>query len=181
MLALDLGVFHRKSEAISVPEAARWTAVWVSLGLLFNGVVWYFFGSEAALTFLTGYVIEYSLSVDNIFVFVLLFSAFSVPAQYQHRVLFWGILGAVLMRGTLIIAGAALIERFGWLMYVFGAFLLFAGVRMFAGGNDDAERDMKDSAVFRFLSRILPVSDEYDGQRFFTRRNGRLLATPLFL
>ncbi|HLR46213.1 MAG TPA: TerC family protein [Deinococcales bacterium] len=181
MLALDLGVFHRKSEAISVPEAARWTAVWVSLGLLFNGVVWYFFGSEAALTFLTGYVIEYSLSVDNIFVFVLLFSAFSVPAQYQHRVLFWGILGAVLMRGTLIFAGAALIERFGWLMYVFGAFLLFAGVRMFAGGNDDAERDMKDSAVFRFLSRILPVSDEYDGQRFFTRRNGRLLATPLFL
>src|SRR5690625_2305254 len=165
LLALDLGVFNRKSHVVTVGEAARWTAVWVSLGLLFNGAVWYFFGGEAALTFLTGYLVEYSLSVDNIFVFVLLFSSSSVPPEYQHRVLFWGILGAVLMRGALIFAGVALLERFGWIMYVFGAFLLFAGVRMFAGGNDDAERDMKDSAVFRFLSRILPVSDEYDGQR----------------
>lgn len=181
LLALDLGVFNRKSHVVGVGEAARWTAVWVSLGLLFNAAVWYFFGGEAALTFLTGYLVEYSLSVDNIFVFVLLFSSFSVPPEYQHRVLFWGILGAVLMRGALIFAGVALIENFGWIMYVFGAFLLFAGIRMFFSGDDDAEKDMKDNAVLRFARRVLPVTDEYDGQRFFTRQNGRLLATPLFL
>lgn len=181
LLALDLGVFNRKVHVVSVGEAARWTAVWVSLGLLFNGFVWYFFGGEVALTFLTGYLIEYSLSVDNIFVFVLLFSSFSVPPEYQHRVLFWGIIGAVLMRAAMIFAGVALLERFGWIMYAFGAFLLFAGIRMFFSGDDDAEKDMKDNPVIRFARRVLPVTDEYDGPRFFTRRNGRLLATPLFL
>src|SRR5690625_6186032 len=161
LLALDLGVFNRKSHVVTVGEAALWTAVCVRLGLLFNGAVWYFFGGEAALTFLTGYLVEFSLSVDNIFVFVLLFSSFSVPPEYQHRVLFWGILGAVLMRGALIFAGVALIENFGWIMYVFGAFLLFAGMRMFFSGDDAGAKDMKDSDVLRFARRILPVTDAY--------------------
>src|SRR5690606_5630947 len=126
LLALDLGVFNRKVHVVSVREAGMWTAVWVSLGLLFNLGIWYFFGGEAGLTFLTGYLIEYSLSVDNIFVFVLVFGAFGVPPQYQHRVLFWGVLGAVIMRGIMIFAGVALIERFEWIMYLFGAFLVFA-------------------------------------------------------
>ncbi len=180
LLALDLGVFNRKVHVVSVREAGFWTAIWVSLGLLFNAGIWYFFGGDAALTFLTGYVIEYSLSIDNIFVFVLVFSAFGVPPQYQHRVLFWGVLGAVIMRGIMIFAGVALIERFEWIMYVFGAFLVFAGLRMLFE-KDSEPVDMKNNRVLRFVRRFIPVTDSYHGQKFFTRVNGVRMATPLFL
>src|SRR5215217_7985621 len=140
MLALDLGVFHRKSHTVSGKEALTWSLVWISLSLIFNAVIYFYWdrmmpassytNKEAALAFLTGYLIEKSLSVDNIFVFILIFSFFAVPAKYQHRVLFWGILGALLMRGTLIAVGAVLLEQFHWIIYVFGAFLIFTGIRM---------------------------------------------------
>lgn len=180
LLALDLGVFNRKVHVVSVREAGFWTITWVSLGLLFNAGIWYFFGGDAALTFLTGYLIEYSLSIDNIFVFVLVFTAFGVPPQYQHRVLFWGVLGAVIMRGIMIFAGVALIERFDWIMYVFGAFLVFAGLRMLFE-KDGEPVDMQNNRVLKFVRRFIPVSDRYDGQKFFTRVNGVRMATPLFL
>ncbi|HEX2224523.1 MAG TPA: hypothetical protein VHN15_09985, partial [Thermoanaerobaculia bacterium] len=130
MLALDLGVFHRKSHEVSVREATVWSAVWIGLALLFNAGLWYFRGGEPALQFLTGYLIEKSLSVDNIFVIALIFGYFSVPAKYQHRVLFWGILGALVMRAAFIFAGAALLAKFHWIIYVFGAFLIFTGIKM---------------------------------------------------
>ncbi len=180
LLALDLGVFNRKVHVVSVREAGMWTAVWVSLGLLFNLGIWYFFGGEAGLTFLTGYLIEYSLSIDNIFVFVLVFGAFGVPPQYQHRVLFWGVLGAVIMRGIMIFAGVALIERFEWIMYLFGAFLVFAGVRMLLE-KDDGGMDMQNNRLLRWVRRVLPITEHYEGQKFFTRHAGKLMATPLLL
>lgn len=180
LLALDLGVFNRKVHVVSVREAGFWTATWVTLGLLFNAGIWYFFGGDAALTFLTGYLIEYSLSIDNIFVFVLVFTAFGVPPQYQHRVLFWGVLGAVIMRGIMIFAGVALIERFDWIMYLFGAFLVVAGLRMLFE-KDSEPVDMKDNRVLKFVRRFIPVTENYDGQKFFTRVNGVRMATPLFL
>lgn len=180
LLALDLGVFNRKVHVVSVREAGTWTAVWVSLGLLFNLAIWYFFGAEAGLTFLTGYLIEYSLSIDNIFVFVLVFGAFGVPPQYQHRVLFWGVLGAVIMRGIMIFAGVALIERFEWIMYLFGAFLLFAGIRMLFD-KDDGPVNMQDNRILKLVRRFIPVTEHYEGQKFFTRKSGRRMATPLFL
>ncbi len=180
LLALDLGVFNRKVHVVSVTEAGRWVAVWVSLGLLFNAGIWYFFGGEVALTFLTGYLIEYSLSIDNIFVFVLVFGAFGVPPQYQHRVLFWGVIGAIVMRAIMIFAGVALIERFEWIMYLFGAFLLFAGIRMLFE-KEGEPRDIRDNPVLKWVGRIMPVSDEFEGQKFFTVKNGVRMATPLFL
>src|SRR5690625_2833127 len=149
MLALDLGVFNRKVHVVSVREAAGWTALWVSLALLFNVGIYFWAGTGPALEFLTGYLIEYSLSVDNIFVFLLLFTAFAVPDEYQHRVLFWGILGALLMRGVMIGLGAVLIDNFSWIIYVFGAFLLIAGVRMVAGGGEEVA-DVQNSRLLRF-------------------------------
>src|SRR5579884_3115295 len=130
MLALDLGVFHRRSHTVSIKEAATWSVVWITLAMIFNAGIYFFSGPEVALQFFTGYLIEKSLSVDNIFVFVLLFAAFNVPAAYQHRVLFWGVLGALIMRGILIAVGAVLLETFHWIIYLFGAFLIFAGIRM---------------------------------------------------
>jgi len=130
MLCIDLGVFHRKSHVVSMKEALSWTAAWVSLALIFNLGVWHYLGQQKALEFFTGYVIEYSLSVDNMFVFALLFSYFSVPALYQHKVLFWGILGALLMRAVMILVGAALIAKFAWIIYVFGVFLILTGIKM---------------------------------------------------
>src|SRR5690625_4231505 len=168
LLALDLGVFNRKVHVVTVGEAARWVATWVTLGLLFNAGIWYFFGGEVALNFLTGYLIEYSLSIDNIFVFVLVFSAFGVPPQYQHRVLFWGVLGAIVMRAVMIFAGVALIERFDWIMYLFGAFLVFAGARMLFE-KDGPAGDIQDNRILRLVRRVMPVTDRYDGQKFFTR------------
>jgi len=185
MLALDLGVFHRTAHAVSVKEAASWSVAWVVLALLFALGVHRVLGPEAGLEFLTGYLIEKSLSVDNIFVFVLIFSYFGVPLQYQHRVLFWGVLGALVMRGIMIAAGAMLLDRFHWIIYVFGAFLVFTGVRMArAGGHDIAP---EANPVIRAVRRLMPVTEGYRGARFFVReappgaRTARWAATPLFL
>jgi tellurite resistance protein TerC len=183
MLALDLGVFHRKAHEVGVREAAAWSALWVSLALVFNYGVYRFMGPEAGLQFLTGYLIEKALSVDNIFVFVLIFSYFQVPARYQHRVLFWGILGALVMRGAMIAAGAALIHEFHWIIYVFGAFLVFTGIRMATQKEMDIEPE--SNPVIRLVKRFIPVSSRYHGQSFFVREEvggrTRRVATPLFV
>jgi tellurite resistance protein TerC len=179
MLALDLGVFHRKAHAVTMREAAVWSAVWVGLALLFNLGILLYAGERPALEFLTGWLIEKSLSVDNIFVFVMLFTYFAVPAQYQHRVLFWGILGALVMRGAFIAAGAWLLAEFHWVIYVFGALLVVTGIKM--ARRVEGEADVGRNPVLRLARRVLPLTDRYDGQRFWTRVNGRLVATPLFL
>ena len=179
LLALDLGVFHHKAHAVSVKEAAGWSVAWIALGLAFGGGIWWFEGKEPALQYLAGYLIEKSLSVDNIFVIALIFSYFAVPALYQHRVLFWGILGALVMRGALIGAGSFLLERFHFLVWVFGAFLVVTGIKMAL--HDNAELHPEKNPLVRLARRLLPVTNDYDGQKFFTRRDGRLFATPLFL
>ena len=189
MLALDLGVFHRKSHAVSGREALIWSAVWISLSLVFNVLIYFFWdrmmpdslytNREAALAFFTGYLIEKSLSVDNIFVFILIFSFFAVPAAYQHRVLFWGILGALVMRGTLIAIGAALLKEFHWIIYVFGAFLIFTGIRMAL--HRDEELHPEKNPVVKFFTRFMPVTKTFEGDKFFVRHAGQLMATPLFL
>ena len=189
MLALDLGVFHRKSHAVSGKEALTWSLVWIALSLAFNTVIYFFWdrmmpsssytNGEAALAFLTGYLIEKSLSVDNIFVFILIFSFFGVPAAYQHRVLFWGILGALLMRGILIAVGAALLEQFHWIIYIFGAFLIFTGIRMAWQHDENVEPDK--NPVVRFFRKFMPVTENFEEDKFFIRRAGKLFATPLFL
>ena len=180
MLALDLGVFNRKAHTVSVREAGTWTAVWVSLALIFNLGLYFVAGPQIGLEFLTGYLIEYSLSVDNIFVFVLIFSAFAVPSQYQHRVLFWGILGALVMRGAMIALGAALIDNFHWIIYIFGAFLVFAGLRMFFSDEGDTV-DLEKNAALRFIRRLFPVTDGYRGAKFTVLEAGRRMVTPLLL
>lgn len=180
MLALDLGVFNRKAHTVSVKEAGIWTAVWVSLALIFNLGLYFFAGGQVALEFLTGYLIEYSLSVDNIFVFVLIFSAFNVPSQYQHRVLFWGILGALVMRGIMIAAGAALISNYEWIIYVFGAFLVFAGIRMFFSHEEDSV-DIENNGLLKFVRRLFPVTDGYRGSKFTVVEGGKRMITPLLL
>jgi tellurite resistance protein TerC len=183
MLAVDLLVFHKEAHEVRVREAATWSLVWVALALLFGVGVYQFMGREAGLEYFAGYLIEKALSVDNIFVFVLIFSFFRVPARYQHRVLFWGILGALLMRGTMIAAGAYLIQQFHWIIYVFGAFLIFTGIRMATHSQDDI--DLESSLAIRLVRRIVPVTSAYHGQRFFVRddaaRGSRLMATPLFV
>jgi tellurite resistance protein TerC len=179
MLALDLGVFHRKAHAVSLREAAAWSAVWVSLAMAFNAGIWYFAGRQPALEFLTGYLVEKSLAVDNIFVIALLFSYFNVPAAYQHRVLFWGILGALVMRGAFIAAGAYVLQQWHWVIYVFGGILLVTGIKM-ALRKDEAI-DPEHNPVVRLARRWLPLTPRYDGQRFWTVENGRRVATPLFL
>ncbi|MBL8080370.1 MAG: TerC family protein [Anaerolineales bacterium] len=189
MLALDLGVFHRQSHAVSTKEALTWSIVWISLSLAFNAIIYFFWdkmvpgsiytNSEAALAFLTGYLIEKSLSVDNIFVFILIFSFFAVPDRYQHRVLFWGILGALVMRGILIAIGAALLEQFHWIIYVFGAFLIYTGIRM--ARHQDEELRPQDNPVVKFFRKFMPVTEDFEGDKFFVRRAGTLFATPLFL
>ncbi len=179
MLVLDLGIFHRKTHAVSIREAAIWSAVWIALSLLFNAGIYFFSGPELALQFLTGYLIEKSLSVDNIFVFVLLFSYFSVPAAYQHRVLFWGVLGALIMRGILIVLGAMLLENFHWVLYLFGAFLIVTGVRM-AFNKDEAVHPERNP-LLKLVRRVVPVTANFEGDRFLVRRAGQVLATPLLL
>ncbi len=179
LLALDLGVFHRKAHAVSVKEGLIWSAVWIGLALLFNLGVWVWQGPQVGLEFFTGYLIEKSLSVDNIFVFVLLFTAFGVPAASQHRVLFWGILGALVLRGTLILAGAALLQQFHWIFYLFGAFLVFTGVKMAL--HRDEEQHPENNPLARWLGRVVPMTQEYHGTRFFVQSAGRRLATPLLL
>jgi tellurite resistance protein TerC len=195
MLALDLGVFHRKAHIINVREALLWSAFWIMLALLFNILVYYMYeyhwlgigkqighelgGKKAALQFLTGYIVEKSLSLDNIFVIAMIFAYFKVPAIYQHRVLFWGILGALIMRGIMIAAGAALIQRFSWTVYIFGAFLIFTAVKMLIVRHDNLEPDK--NPLVKLARRLYPVSKDFDGQRFFTIVNGRQAVTPLFI
>lgn len=189
LLALDLGVFHRHSHVVTVKEATLWSVVWIALALTFNGGLYYFWdtlvpgsdysGSEAALAFLTGYLIEKSLSVDNIFVFVLIFSFFAVPAAYQHRVLFWGIIGALVMRGALIAVGAALLKEFHWIIYVFGVFLIFTGIKM--AFHRDEEMHPERNPLIKLVRRLIPVTHQYEADKFFVRRAGVLMATPLLL
>ena len=184
MLAVDLLVFHRHAHEVRVREAALWSVAWIALALLFNAGLYWTSGREAALTFLTGYLIEKALSVDNIFVFVLIFSYFQVPARYQHRVLFWGILGALVMRGGMIAAGAYLVEQFGWILYLFGGFLVITGIRMATHEEQNVEPEA--NPVVRLVTRVMRVTSAYHGQRFFVRepRPGggtRWVATPLFL
>jgi tellurite resistance protein TerC len=177
MLALDLGVFHREAREVRFREALGWSAVWVALALLFNGFVAWRFGAQAGLEFLTGYLIEKSLSVDNIFVFLVIFSGLRIPLQYQHRVLFWGILTALVLRAVMILAGAALLARFHWLVYVFGAFLIFTGVKLFR--NRGREEHPEEGALMRLVRRWLPSTPRLHGERFFVREGGRWFATPL--
>jgi len=179
LLALDLGVFHRKAHAVSLREAAGWSAVWVSLALMFNGLIWYFAGPQKGLEFLTGYLVEKSLAVDNIFVIALIFSYFAVPAMYQHRILFWGILGALVMRGAFIAAGAYVLQQWHWVIYVFGGILLITGIKM-ALRKDEAI-DPEHNPVVRLARRWIPLTHRYDGQKFWTVENGKRVATPLFL
>jgi tellurite resistance protein TerC len=183
MLAVDLGVFNRRAHVISLKEATRWTALVVTLAAVFNAGIFYLRGPAAGLEFTTGYLIELALSVDNIFVFILIFSYFRVPAKYQHRVLFWGIFGALLMRGAMIWAGALLIERFDWIIYVFGAFLIFTGIRM--ATQDEMAIEPEANPVLKLVRRFVAVSPAYDGQHFFSRQlvGGitRRVATPLFV
>jgi tellurite resistance protein TerC len=179
MLALDLGVFNRKSHVISVKESISWTLVWIALALIFNLGIGHFMGNDKALEFLTGYVIEKSLSVDNIFVIALLFSYFSVPPRYQHKVLFWGILGALVMRATMIAVGAKLIAEFAWIIYVFGAFLILTGIKMIAKQETDIHPEQ--TFVVRLFRRFIPVTRDYHDGHFFVRHQGALMATPLFI
>lgn len=179
MLALDLGVFHRKTHTVKVREALVWAAVWVSLAMTFNVLIYFWKGKEAALEFLAGYLIEKSLSVDNLFVFLLVFSYFAVPSKRQHKILYWGIIGAAFMRATLILLGTTLITRFHWIIYIFGAFLVFTGIKM--GVSDDESIDPKDNPVVKLFRRFFPVAINYSGDKFFTRVDGKLLATPVFI
>src|SRR6266487_5450430 len=179
MLSIDLGVFHRKAHTVSLKEASIWSVVWILLALIFNVGIYLFSGPEPALQFFTGYLIEKSLSVDNIFVFVLLFTFFGVPADYQHRVLFWGILGALVMRGTMIALGAVLLETFHWIIYLFGAFLIFTGVRM--AFHKETEVHPERNPLLRLVRRIVPVTNDYERDRFLVRRAGQVLVTPLLL
>lgn len=177
LLALDLGVFHRKAHEISNRESLLWTIFWIGLALVFDGFVFLTLGKEAGIDFFTGFLIEKSLSVDNLFVIALVFSTFAVPKLYQHRVLFWGILGAIVLRGVMILLGVQLIERFHWVIYVFGGFLLFSGGRMLLGRG--TEPHPEQSYVFRIFRRFVPTTDRYDGQHFFTIVDGKKVATPL--
>jgi tellurite resistance protein TerC len=179
MLALDLGVFHRDAHAVGVREAAVWSAVWITLALAFNGWVAAAFGAQRGMEFLSGYLIEKALAVDNIFVFLVIFATFHVPAAYQHRVLFWGIIGALVMRAIFIFLGAALLARFHWIMYVFGAFLLLTGIKLLL--QRDSEPHPERNPLFRLFTRLVPTAPHFDGARFLTRVDGRLVATPLLL
>ncbi|MGH8019915.1 MAG: TerC family protein [Opitutaceae bacterium] len=177
MLALDLGVFHRKTKMVGMREALAWCVVWVSLALAFNVVVYFWHGKTAGLEFLAGYLVELSLSVDNVFVFILIFSYFRVPPAYHHRVLFWGILGAVLMRAIFIFAGIAVLERFHWVIYIFGAFLVYTGIKMAIPKKEEIHPE--HNPVIKIFRRLFPVTTGYREERFFVREGGRLFATPL--
>jgi len=185
ILALDLGVLHRRSEKVTLKQAAIWSTIWVVLSLSFAASIYLTMGKQRGLEFLTGYLIEYALSVDNIFVFVLIFTYFNVPEKYQHRVLFWGIIGALVLRGVMIVAGSALVTRFAWTLYIFGAFLVITGIRM-ALQKDEAAYNPERDPVLRLARKIIPVTRDYHGKKFFVREpqtggGTRLAATPLFI
>jgi tellurite resistance protein TerC len=179
MLAIDLGIFHRQTKKVGFREALLWSAVWVTLALIFNAWIWYSMGGKPALEFLTGYLVEKSLSVDNIFVFVLLFTFFKVPEEYRHRVLFWGVIGALVMRAIFIAVGAVLIAKFHWIIYLFGAFLVFTGYKMFK--KSAADMHPEDNPLVRWFIKRGRVTNDYHGKKFFVNINGKKLATPLFL
>lgn len=179
LLVLDLTVVHRKPHAVGLREAGIWTTVWIVLAIVFGVGVWYFAGTEKALQYFSGYLLEKGLSVDNLFVFLVIFDAFAVPKKLQHRVLFWGILGAVIMRGLFIGAGVALINQFEWVLYVFGGFLVFTGLRLLFGG--EAVDHPEQSRAVRWMRRVVPSTDDYRGEKFLVREGGKLLATPLLL
>lgn len=179
MLALDLGVFHRKPHQVSIKEALSWTGVWVALAFLFNVFIYYFLSEEKAYMFFTGYLIEKSLSVDNIFVMILLFAYFKVPDSYQHKVLFWGILGALVMRITFILSGIELIQRFHWLIYIFGFFLVFTGIRMVT--QKESNPDPEKNPLIKLMRKLFRVTPTFVGDNFFIRKEKKIWATPLFL
>lgn len=179
MLALDLGVFHRKSHTVGLKEALTWSAAWVALAGLFNAGIWHWRGHDKGLEFLTSYLVELSLSVDNLFVFLLIFAYFKVPAQYQHKVLFWGIIGALAMRAVFIAAGIALMHKFHWIIYIFGAVLVVSGLKM--AFEKDKEVHPEKNPVLRLFRCLMPVSADYDEDRFFVKPNNRRMATPLFI
>ena len=189
MLALDLGVFHKNAHKVEMREALVWSGIWIAIALAFNGLIFAFWdqiqpnstasNTEAGFAFLAGYLVEKALSVDNLFVFLIVFGYFAVPEKYQHRVLFWGIIGALIFRATFIAAGAALLERFFWMMVVFGAFLIFTGIKMVL--VKDKKIEPEKNPLVRGIKKIMPVTPDYVGQKFFTRINGKLWATPLFV
>ncbi len=179
MLVLDLGVFHRHAHVVKVREALGFSALWIGLALCFNVFLFFWKGSDTAFQFLTGYVIEKSLSVDNLFVFIMIFSTFRVPAKYQHEVLFWGILGALVMRAIFIAAGVALLHHFHWIIYIFGGFLIYTGIKL--ASHKEVDVHPEKNPVLIFIRRFLPVSNDYEGGKFFVRHAGKLMATPLFI
>ncbi len=179
MLAIDLGVFHRKAHEVTVREALTWTCVWITLAMFFNLFIYFYYDKVKALEFFTGYLIEKSLSVDNIFVIILIFSYFKVPSAYQHKVLFWGILGALVMRVIFILTGVELIHRFHWLIYIFGGFLVYTGIRMLTSG--DLKIDPEKNPVIKLARKIMPITPSFGGDQFFVKHDGKTWATPLFL
>lgn len=179
MLALDLGVFHRKSHEVTLKEALTWTFVWIVLALIFNLIIFFWRGRQQALEFFTGYLVEKALSVDNIFVFIMIFTYFQIPSKYQHKVLFWGIIGALIMRVIFIFAGVALLEKFHFTIYIFGALLIFTGYKMFK--QNHSKIDPEKNPVIRFVKKFIPVTTTLDGDKFFTTLDGRRYATPMFL
>ena len=178
LLVLDLTVFHKNSHEPSLSESAFWTCIWSALALSFNGLIWWWLGNAAAVEFLTGYLVEWSLSMDNVFVFAVVFGYFGVPLKYQYRVLFWGILGAVLMRLTFVLVGAELVERFQWILWLFGGFLVYTGLKL-AFTNEEVHPE--DNFLLRFFRRFVPVTNKPAGDKFFVEEGGRWVATPLFL
>ena len=179
ILALDLGVFHRKAHVVTIKESLTWTGIWVAMALIFNLGIAHYMGNDKALEFFTGYVIEKSLSVDNVFVIALLFSYFAVPTLYQHKVLFWGILGALVMRAAMIALGAKLITEFAWIIYIFGAFLILTGIKMIVKREEEIHPER--NPMVRLFKRFMPVTSDYRGDKYFVRENGIRMATPLFV
>jgi tellurite resistance protein TerC len=192
ILALDLGVFNKTPHIITTKEASKWTAIWVALSFAFSGVIFWLYGTEyisnsnnlsqsgAAIKFITGYLIELSLSVDNIFVIAIIFASFKIPQKYQHRVLFWGILGAIIFRGLMIFFGVVIIKEFAWTNYLFGVFLLFTAGKMFFT-NDEDDFQPKDSFVYKTIGKFMPISNEMNGDHFFIKLDKKTFATPLFV
>ncbi len=179
MLVLDLGVFHKNTHEIKMKEALTWSAVWIALAMVFNIGIYFYLGSKPALEFFAGYILEKSLSVDNIFVFILIFSSMKVPKIYQHRILFWGVIGAIIMRAVFIGVGVTLMEKFHWITYVFGALLVITGIKMVI--PKDESMDPNNDFTINLVKKFIPITDGYRGDRFFTKENGKLFATPLFL
>lgn len=181
MLALDLGVFQRESHEVKMKEALAWCGVWFTLAMIFNGIIWYWRGAELGQQFLAAYLIELCLSIDNVFVFILVFAYFKVPARWQHRVLFWGIIGAVVMRAVFILVGVSVIERFHWILYFFGAFLVYTGVKMALPSKEEVDVNPDHNPVVRLFRRFYPVAPRNENGHFFTVHEGRRMATPLFI